>query len=355
MKKIAIYLTAAVFVLLSSHSYAIIAPPGGNGGTSVWVLPQDPGGDNNPGGNPPGGPAGVSEDKSISVDPKDMKDVKSIVSYPTKEWSIFATGTGSYNDIGKASDPAHSYSSSEGGQIGAIYHFPTDWSVGLALGYGHIDANFGNIANSATRDAYSPTLFASYSHEGWFADGNFTGAYSTYTQDTVTGTGVAHGATDGGQFGGHLDGGYLFHSGDFTFGPMAGATYSQDSTNSFKQIGAGINDLYYTSSNSSSMLGYLGGVFRYQTKIDSMTVLPYFSLGWQHEFLDTTKTVNGYTIATGTPFTATSAQIDRDAAVIHAGVNAEVADQVTIFFDYGNRVNATYVEQTLNGGVVYSF
>lgn len=355
MKKPLIYLTSAVLLLLSSHSYAIIAPPGGNG---VWVLPLDPGGESNPGGNPPGGPASVSQDKSTSVDDsKDMKDMKSIVSYPAKEgyWDIFAIGTGIYNDVGKSNDPSHFYSINEAGHIGAEYHFPADWSVGLSLGYTHTDANFGNINNSATRDSYSPTLFASYAHEGWFADGNVTGAYNTFTQDLGTPTGIAHGSTDGSQYGGHLDGGYLFHTGDWSFGPMVGLTYCQESTRSFNESGAGISDLSYTDSNSSSLLSCLGGIVRYQTQIDSLSVLPYLSLGWQHEFLNATETVNGQVISSGAGFTATSPQVDRDAAVIHLGTNAEVTDKVTVFIDYSNRVNATFVDQSLNAGVICAF
>jgi outer membrane autotransporter protein len=356
MKKLIICLIgAAVLTLLSPHSYAILPPPGGGG---HWVLPLDPGGDNNPGGNPPGGSASVVPDNSIkATDSKDMKDMKSIVTYPTNDgyWDIFTNGTGYYNDVGRTNDPSHFYSTSEAGHLGAEYHFPADWSVGLSLGYTHTDANFGNINNSATRDSYGSTLFASYAHNGWFADGNITGAYDTFTQDLGTPTGIAHGATDGSQYGAHLDGGYLFHSGDLSFGPMLGLTYGQESTHSFNEGGAGTSDLSFTNSNSSSTLSYLGGVIRYQAQIGSLSVLPYLTLGWQHEFLNASETVNGTVISSGAAFNVSSPLVDRDSAVIHLGANAEVTDKITVFVDYSNQVNATFVDQSLNGGVTFSF
>jgi outer membrane autotransporter protein len=291
-------------------------------------------------------------------DMKDMKDMKQKLSYATPGtpdyFDIFVTGSGTYGDMGNNADPGHFYYDRAQGNLGLEYHFAQDWTVGTVFSYAHSDFSYGNLNASTTLDSYLPTLFLSYYHEGWFANLSSTGGYNTYTEQRGTSTGTAEGASDGFQYGGRTSGGYLFQSGNLSFGPFAGVHYVHIDASGFSEDGAGVSDLNFDRMNSQSLQSQLGGMVRYDIRSCGIEWEPYFSASWQREYDYRDQLVTGTTSA-GARFSGSSVYLDRDAALLDLGVVAKVSSNVNLYLGYEGQVAGNYVMSTAEGGVSVSF
>ena len=290
-------------------------------------------------------------------DMKDMKDMKQTVSYPvtpTDYFEIFLTGSGTYGDMGDSADPGHFYFDKAQGNLGFAYHFDTDWTVGLVFSYAHLDSGFGNINASTTEDSYLPTIYFAYDHEGWFATVTSTDGYDTFTEQRGTTTGTASGASDGFQYGGTGDAGYLFTCGNWRLGPEAGIHYTTQDASGFNEGGAGASDLRFNREHYGSLLSEVGGVVRYDTQVGGVVVSPYFSAEWQHEYLDDSIPFSGTTSA-GARFSGRGVRLSSNSALLELGVTAAVTQNVDVFLGYEGDVGGNYVTSTAQGGVSVSF
>jgi outer membrane autotransporter protein len=355
-------------VLLGLGSTALMAQfnpgPGGRGGppppiiTITNVIPNDPGDPSGPGGLPPVNPPQAPAPMADAKDMKDMKDMKQTVTVPVSPsdyFEIFLTGSGTYGDMGDSAAPGHYYFDQAQGNLGFAYHFEQDWTVGLVFSYAHLDAGFGNINASTTEDSYLPTLYLAYNHEGWFADISTTDGYDTYTEQRGTSTGTAMGASDGFQYGGQANGGYLFKSGDFRFGPEAGVSYTTQDASGFNEGGAGAADLHFNREYYDSLLSEVGGLVRYDTNIGNVVVSPYFSAEWQHEYLDDSVPFSGNIQSTGAGFSGRGVHIGRDSALLELGVSAAITQDVDVFLGYQGDIGGNFMTSTAQGGVSFSF
>jgi outer membrane autotransporter protein len=231
--------------------------------------------------------------------------------------------------------------------------------VGGLLAYSHTDANLDDIGSTATVDTYSTGVYGSYVDGGWYGNALFTYGFNSYTEDRNISigdfTGTNYGAPDGNQYTGSLVGGYEFRSGDFKYGPIAGVQYVNLEINSFSEDGP--TALNVQSESDESFRSQLGMEARYVVRTGSVWLTPHASATWQHEYLDNS---NGITsqfnqIGAGS-FTVQTARPDRDSALIDVGLNADVAENVTLFTDYQTEAGEdNYFSQSVQAGVKISF
>jgi outer membrane autotransporter protein len=325
--------------------------------TIVTVTPGDPG---DP-GFPPAGEATPAATTVAPTEPKDMKDVKNMKSSVTYNagcgdyFELFITGSGTYGDMGNSNDPGHYDFDRAQGNLGAEYHFASDWTVGAILSYAHVDSSYGNLNASSTTDSYVPTLFVSYYHQGWWARLSTSDGYDTFTEQRGTPTGQANGAGDGWQYGGKLTGGYLFLHGDWSYGPVIDVHGYQLDASGFNEDGGGINDLHFNHQNSYTLQSQIGGLVRYDTQLCGVKLQPYFSASWQREYGDASQQISGNNITNGASFSGSSVYLDRDAALIDLGVRAKVSSNVDVYLGYEGLVGGNFVTSTAEGGVSVSF
>jgi len=330
--------------------------------TVVGVTPGDPGDPGNPPGGPGGpggpgyGPTPTAAPAPAATEPKDMKDVKDMKSSLTYQMSpndyfeVFISGEGTHGDMGPSGDPGHFDFNRAQGNLGFDYHFALDWTVGVILSYAHLDASYGNINASSTMDCYLPSLFLAYNHGGWWGELSTTDGYDTFTEDRGTAGGTAHGAGDGWQYGGKLDGGYLFQDGPWSYGPLADVHGYQLNASGFSESGAGANDLVFNRTSTYTLQSQLGGLVRYDAAFDGMKLQPYFSASWQHEYGDANTAISG-TTSTGATFSTRSVYLDRDAALLDLGVRAKVSSDVSVFLGWEGVVAQDYLTNAAQGGV----
>jgi uncharacterized protein with beta-barrel porin domain len=301
-------------------------------------------------------------DPKQMYDPKDMKDTKEMAPAYAPEpdrWSTFIAGDVTLADLSHDQDLAHQDYTTGSVMLGADYRLDDHWTIGALFDYSHTDVDLDDIGSTGTVDTYSPGIYASYVDGGWYGNALFTYGFNSYTEDrniSLPGlSGTNRGAPDGNQYTGSLTGGYEFRTGDFKYGPYAGLQYVNLDINSFSEDGP--TALNVQDESDDSLRSQLGFQARYITHVGSFYLTPHVSAGWQHEFLNNSDGITSQFAGSGAnPFTVQTTPEDRDSAVISAGLDADVASNVTLFTDYQTEVgDSHYFAQSILAGVCVHF
>jgi autotransporter-associated beta strand protein len=293
----------------------------------------------------------------------DSKDMKEMTPEAVlNKWNGFVDGGVDLGDLEHNSDVSHSSYTTGRVRGGIDYRVTRDFRVGALFGYGHTDADLDNEGSKAHIDSYTPGIYATYADKkGFYANGLFTYTRNDYSTDrNIVIPGVnrtASGSPSGDQFGGDLDGGYEFHKGNWTFGPSAGLTYVNLGIDSFSESGASAADLSVNNQSADSLRSRLGGTVRYDAKLGSVVITPHLSAFWQHEFLNGSNSITSQ--FEGLPagsFEVQTTDGDSDNALLGAGIDAEVTNNLTLFVDYETEAGgSTFFGQSASGGVKVSF
>jgi uncharacterized protein YhjY with autotransporter beta-barrel domain len=293
------------------------------------------------------------------VDMKDSKEMKSETAPAyTDPWNFFVRGNVILGQGFSQTDVGHFDENTESVILGTDYRITPNFLVGLKAGYGHTDVTLDNNGSSATVDSYSPAFYASYANQGWYA--NLTGDYlhNAYTeQREISFLGqAANGAPQGNEGVANLDGGYDFHKGAWTFGPIGGIQYTHLSVNGFSE-GGSIADLNVEGDDSDSLRSRLGGRASYALSCHGMTFTPHLDATWQHEFMDQGRGITGQFDTTGLgSFTVRTENPQRDFALADAGLDADLNRTVTLFADYAMQAGQdNYFGQSVQAGVKIGF
>jgi uncharacterized protein YhjY with autotransporter beta-barrel domain len=289
------------------------------------------------------------------IDTKDMKTMKE-PAY-NDPWNFFVRGNVILAQGFSQQDVSHFDDNTESVVLGTDYRINKNFLVGLTAGYAHTDVTLDTNGSSATVDSYSPGLYASYADHGWYA--NLSGQYlhNAYTQDrTISFLGqTAHSAPEGNQGVANLDGGYEFHRGAFTFGPIAGLQYTHLTVDGFTESGSAA-DLTVASNDSDSLRSRLGGTLRYAFNHQGMVVTPHLDATWQHEFLDQSRGITSQFGFGGGSFDVRTPHPSRDSALVDVGVTADLNRTVSVFTDYIAQAGQdNYFGQSIQAGVKIGF
>ena len=309
------------------------------------------------------GPAGglISDVGAPMFGGADMKDVKNMSSTSPENynpWNVFVQGNVVLAQGFSDATVPHFSDNTESVTLGADYRFSPHFLVGLTAGYAHTDANLDDFGSTATVDSYSPGIYASYADSGWYANASGNYVYNTYSQTRqidFLGQSAKSG-TGGNQGTASLDGGYDFHTGALTYGPLAGVEYTHLEVDGYNESGS-VADLSVSDSNSDSLRSRLGGRISYSLVHCGVTFTPHLDASWQHEFLDQARGISGQFIGSGLgSFAVRTATPDRDSALIDAGLNADINRSVTVFGDYEVQAGQSdYFGQSVQAGVKIGF
>jgi uncharacterized protein YhjY with autotransporter beta-barrel domain len=270
----------------------------------------------------------------------DMKDAKSMQTAEapayTDPWNFFVRGNVILAQGFSQNDVAHFDDNTESVVLGTDYRVTPNFLIGLTAGYGHTDVTLDDNGSSATVDSYSPGLYASYADKGWYANvsGNYT--HDAYTQSRVIGFigQTANSAPEGNQGTANLDGGYDFHHGDLTFGPLAGVEYTHLSVDGYNESGS-IADLNVNEQDSDSLRSRLGGRISYAFSHYGINFSPHLDASWQHECLDQSRGITSQFEGAGLgSFSVRTTNPSRDSALADIGLDADLNRMVGIFTDY---------------------
>ena len=292
----------------------------------------------------------------------DAKDMKSIAPVAERNcWSTYISGGVVIADIGSDADVAHSHFTTGHVTAGADYRISDNWAVGALFGYGNTAAKTDNAGSTIDVDSYSPGVYATYADSGWFANGLFSFDYNQYNENRVISflNRTANGAPDGTQYNGNLDGGYEFHSGALTFGPIAGLQYVHLDVDGFTETNAGAANLAVDEQQVDSLRSRLGGAVRYnwQWYGGKVVAVPHLSATWQHEFLQNDGGITSQFAGQGLgSFTVTTSNVERDSALVDTGIDVQWNHAFSTFLDYQVQAGQSdFFAQAIQAGLKISF
>jgi len=246
-------------------------------------------------------------------------------------------------------------------QIGGDYRITPHLRTGVLFGYGHTDADLDNNGSKATVDSYSPGAYVSYAEGGWYANAIGSYGFDSLTEDRHVSFGglndIAHGAPDGDQIVGDLDGGYDFHVKKWTFGPSAGVQYTHLDVDSFTESGAAPVDLDINKVETDSLRSRLGGHVSYLFHTGTILLTPHLDASWQHEFMNQSQGITSQFTSVGAgSFTIATPNPSRDSALIDCGLSADLNGQISLYLDYLVQAGQeNYFGQSVQGGVKVGF
>jgi outer membrane autotransporter protein len=291
------------------------------------------------------------------IDLKAVKPAETPVA-PEQPWNVFLRGSVVLAQGFSQADVPHFDDNTASVTAGADYRVTNNFLTGLTFSYAHTDVSLDDFGSSATVDSYSPGIYASYADSGWFA--NFIGRYSynTYTdQRAIAFLGQSSdGATDGNEGMVDLDGGYDFHSGAWTYGPVAGVQYTHLTVNGYAEQNS-VASLAVNEDQSDSLRSRLGGEVRFDCRECGVAFSPHLTATWQHEFLDASRGITSqFTQFSGGSFTVRTPNASDDSALVDVGLDAHVNDTITVFGDYLMQAGQDdYFGQSVQAGVRVNF
>jgi uncharacterized protein YhjY with autotransporter beta-barrel domain len=287
------------------------------------------------------------------------------VNNPANNWNFFVSGDVTLGQNYSQPDVDHTDYTTSSFEIGTDYQIGDHFLTGVLFDYGHTDTDLDEQGSSATIDSYSPGVFACFADKGWFA--NFLGTYTknAYTEQRNIGFGTfdetVNGAPNGDQEMGDLDGGYEFHAmhHHLTFGPTSGIQYTHLDIDSFNESGGPGSDLAVNDESADSLRSRFGGRISYAKydASDKVIFTPYLAASWQHEWLSTSRSItSNFANVSGTSFTVSTPATSRDSALLVAGLNADITDDMTLFSNYAVQVGASnYFGQSVTAGLKIGF
>jgi autotransporter-associated beta strand protein len=224
--------------------------------------------------------------------------------------------------------------------------------AGAALGYLHQDISAKN-ASSVSGGTLQVTVYASLTQGIFFADaqaGLFGLQGSAKRNETAYGTSATANFSGYGA-GGTLRAGALLSLGAMSLVPSAGITGVSLRNNGATEGtggGAALNV-------SAGSLGSLQSLLAVRAEQSFGRITPSVSVGWSHEFLDTSVPTTAQFAASGAGFTVETPAIGRDAAVV--GIRAELAagPRLNVFAGYDGAFSSHGSTNGVTGGLQYTF
>ncbi|OYV06823.1 MAG: hypothetical protein CFE26_04215 [Verrucomicrobiales bacterium VVV1] len=270
-------------------------------------------------------------------------------------WSFFFEGSGGSASVDSTASASGYDFNSLGFTLGADRRVGDHFAVGFLGGYSNSDASLVN-GGSIDVETYRGAVYATVFGNGFFADALLGAGYNSYDTKRASMFGFANGSSDGWQLDALINTGYDFHQGNWTFTPNASLGYTQVNLNSFTETGS-LSSLSFPDQSQDSLRSELGAKISYAAVVNGMKITPQLRIAWQHEFLDSTQSIDSR-FATGTSplFSVDGPRIGRDRAVISAGLGIQFTPSVSgyVFYD-GLLGGSGYSSNTVSAGVKMDF
>lgn len=270
-------------------------------------------------------------------------------------WSVFIEGNGGSASVdGDLNSNGYDFDSM-GVTVGADRRVSENFAIGVLGAYGKSDAALTN-GGSIDAESYKGAVYATAFQGGFFVDALLGAGANSYDTRRASLGGLATGSPDGWELNAMVNTGYDFRSGNWTFTPTASIAYTRVNLDAFNETGS-LTPLSYPDQHQESLRSEIGARLAYRADLGGVVLMPQIRLAWQHEFSDSTLSMNSNFIGGAGPgFTVTGPQMDRDRAVISAGLSAQVTPTVCIYGFYdGHLGSSDYESNQVSAGVKVDF
>lgn len=269
---------------------------------------------------------------------------------------VFVSGTGTYGD-NESHGNAGGYEFAAGGiVVGTDVRLTPDAAVGVMAGYGHSETDYQNVSSNIDMETARFGFYGTWTglKQSWL---NTTagGAYHWYDSDRQGLGGKATGETEGTELNALVEAGRDFHWGRWTLTPGAGVDYLWLRVDGFNEHGS-LAPLTVSRASGESLRSELALTLAYRIESGDTLWSPYVRAGWQHEFLDTQAAVEArLTSGAGGMFSVKGTRLERDSAILGAGIQGRLGSALDVSLAYSGELNADYQTHSVNANVRLRF
>jgi outer membrane autotransporter protein len=240
-------------------------------------------------------------------------------------WGVWLGALGQWGE----QDPSDGFSgfdySMGGGSLGVDRAFGDEFIGGLNVGYGYSGIEQEGGRGRGDINAVQVSAYGSWLRERGYVDWVLGYARQRYDNrrnvvvDPMSQT--ASSEHDANVFSAALGGGYRFDVAKFGLEPFARLSYLLLDEEGFSESGAGAANLRVEPRTTNSLVSELGVRAARGYELGRSRLVPYLSAAWKYDYdIDDRTIVSGLVGAPGTAFPLDGRSLDRNAALVGAGV-----------------------------------
>jgi len=301
--------------------------------------------------------ATVNLEKKDAVDGKSSKGVVEPILQPGPQnrWGVWVTGFGDFVNV-DADGNANGYDFTTGGfSLGIDYRISDQLAIGAMGEYSHTWTSLqpsGDIDVDSGRGG----VYATWFNHGLYLNGAIYGGHNTYESSRSSLGGLATGSTEGAEWSTFISGGYDFHFGHLSVGPIAALQYTYLNIDGFSEKSS-LAPLQVHSGSAESLRSDVGFRAFYQWQIGKVLVEPSLKAAWEHEYKYSALPITaGFAGIPGPSATFFGPSEGHDSAIVSAGISAQLTPSVTTYVNYDGQLGrGRYDSNAVTGGFRITF
>jgi uncharacterized protein YhjY with autotransporter beta-barrel domain len=247
-----------------------------------------------------------------------------------------------------------------GFNAGVDYRVRDDLLVGVASGYSHTGAAFLGSGGSVEANTWPITAYAAYLPQSFYAYGSLGYSLNLFNLERNLSFGglsrTAKSAPSGNMFNAYGEAGYDLKARRLVLTPAFSLAYSRLWVDGFTESDAGALNLKVAPQNADSLQTGLGGKIALPIQRGSTTVVPQIYAFYQHEFSNSSRTLDARLSQGGNTFGFQTAAPARNFAVLGANFTLTASKNLKVQVDYNAEVGrGNYTAHYVSGGLRYEF
>jgi type VI secretion system secreted protein VgrG len=268
---------------------------------------------------------------------------ETITTQQRNRWNFFFEGTGGSASVDPDRNASGYDFDSTGGVLGADMRVNDHLVIGILGSYTDSDASLVN-GGSIDAESFNVAAYATVYKNGYFLDALIGAGFNSYDTKRASLLGYAEGSPESLQLNSMLNAGYDFRRGQWTVTPNASIAYTRVNLDEFDETGS-LSPLSYPDQHQESLRSEVGVTIAYDAVFNGMKITPQARIAWQHEFLDSTQTMDSRFIGGSGPiFSVSGPQMDRERTVFSAGISAEITQAVTVYAFYDGQFGSSHYD-----------
>jgi outer membrane autotransporter protein len=270
---------------------------------------------------------------------------------PENRWGVWVTGFGDFVDV-DGDGNAQGYNFTTGGvSLGLDYRITDQLAIGVMGEYSHTWTEL-NPGGHIDVDSGRGGVYATWFSHGIYINGAIYGGHNNYDSGRAGLRGLANGGTEGAEWSTFIGGGYDFHFGLLTVGPIASLQYTNVGIDGFAEKGS-LAPLDIHSGSAESLRSDVGFRAFYQWQIGKIVVEPSLKAAWEHEYKYSALPITaGFAGIPGPSATFFGPSEGHDSAVVSAGVSVQFTPAISTYVNYDGQLGrGNYDSNAVTGGV----
>jgi outer membrane autotransporter protein len=297
----------------------------------------------------------LEQDGSVDDGKADKNPVQPFMQpSPENRWGVWTTGFGDFVNVdGDGNGKGYDFTTG-GVTVGIDFRVTNNFVIGLLGDYSHTWSNLkpGHLDVDSGRGG----VYASWFDRGFYLDGAAYGGHDSIDTGRAGLNGLANGRTEGSEWSAFLSGGYDFHLGHLTIGPIAAVQYTEVNIDGFSEHGS-VAPMAIHEGSAESLRSDFGFRTFYQWQVGKVVVEPSLKATWEHEYKYSALPITaGFAGVPGPSGTFFGPSEGHDSAVVDAGVSVQWTPTLSTYISYDGQLGrGNYNSNGVTGGIKVAF